>query len=119
MIQKQQSAEKVLTWKTNICSPFIVHFEYGVNLEGYWLYDHMVLKMEIFDVMKLLYPQYDVLFLFDHSCGHDRQCEDGLNFENMSKSYHGKQSILRTLLIKQERGYLGRFPHTLNPGDMQ
>jgi hypothetical protein len=71
------------------------------------------------DVVNLLYQQYDVLFLFDHSCGHDRQHKDGLNVENMSKSYGGKQSILRTSLIKQERGYLGRFPRTLNPGDMR
>ncbi len=37
----------------------------------------------------------------------------------MSKNYGGKQSILRASLIKQERGYLGRFPRTFNPGDMQ
>ena len=37
----------------------------------------------------------------------------------MSKKYGGKQSILRASLIKQERGYLGRFPRTFNPGDMQ
>jgi hypothetical protein len=67
-------------------SPFIVEFAYGVNLEGYWLYDHMVLQMDdCINIVKLLRPQYDVLFLFDYSCGHDRQCEDGLNNENVSK----------------------------------
>ncbi len=77
----------------------------------------MVLQMEdCIDVLKLLYPQNDVLFLFDHLCS---QHEDGLNGEKMSKKYGGKQSIFCTSLIKQERGYLGRFPCTFNPGDMQ
>ena len=80
--------------KQHTSSPFIVEFEYGVNLESYWSYDHIMLQMEdCIDVMNLLYPQYDVLFLFDHSCGHVRQRKDGLNVENMSKSYGGKQSI--------------------------
>jgi hypothetical protein len=56
----------------------------------------MVLQMEdCIDVMHALYPDYDVLFLFDHSCGHDRQRKDGLNLENMSKNYGWKQSLLR------------------------
>ncbi len=43
--------------KQLISSPFIVEFEYGANLEGYWSYDHMVLQMEdCIDVLKLLYP---------------------------------------------------------------
>jgi hypothetical protein len=42
----------------------------------------MVLQLEdCIDVLKVLYPQFDFLFLFDHSCGHDRQKEDGLNVE--------------------------------------
>jgi hypothetical protein len=46
----------------------------------------MVLQMEdCVDVMKVLHPEVDVLLLFDHSCGSDRQQENGLNVENMSK----------------------------------
>ena len=75
-------------------SPFIREFEYGAKNEGYWSYEHMVLQMEdCIDVMHALYPDYDVLFLFDHSCGHDRQREDGLNVENMSKNYRGNQIL--------------------------
>jgi hypothetical protein len=44
----------------------------------------MVLQMEdCLDVMRVLYPEYKVLLLFDHSCGHDWQREDGLNVDNM------------------------------------
>jgi hypothetical protein len=80
----------------------------------------MVLQMEdCVDVMKVLYPNVDLLLLFDHSCGHDRQREDGLNVENMSKGYGGKQSRLHPSLIKQVDGYLGPYNRKLNQGDMQ
>jgi len=80
----------------------------------------MVLQLEdCIDVLRCLYPQYDVLFMFDHFCGHDRQREDGLNVENMSKNYGGKQSKLHTSLMKKEKGYLGQLPRILNPGDVQ
>jgi hypothetical protein len=53
---------------------FIREFEYGQNSDGYWSHEHMVLQMEdSTDVMKVLYPEVDVLLLFDDSCGHDRQ----------------------------------------------
>ena len=63
--------------------------------------------------------QYDYLFLFDHSCGHDKQSEDGLNVENMSKSFGGQQAKMRPTTMKQENGYLGTNPRILNPGDIQ
>ena len=71
----------------------------------------MVLQLDdCVDCLKCLHPEFDYLFLFDHSCGHDRQREGGLNVENMSKSFGGKQSNLCDTLIKEEAGYLGTFP---------
>jgi hypothetical protein len=49
------------------------------------------------------------MFLFDHSCGHDKQREDGLNVERMSKNFGGKQSYLHSSLIREANGYLGPF----------
>ena len=55
-------------------------FEYGAAGEGYWSYQHMVLQLgDCVDVLKMIFPQHDFLFLFDHSCGHDKQREDRLN----------------------------------------
>jgi len=88
--------------------------------EEYWCYEHMVLQLEdCCDVLNSLYPQYDFLLLFDHSCGHDKQRADGLNMENMSKSYGGKQAKMHTTIIKHEHGYLGKYERILNPGDTQ
>jgi hypothetical protein len=63
-------------------SLFVREFEYGANNNGYWSHEHMVVQIEdCVDVIHVLYPDFEVLFLFDHSYGHDRQREDGLNVE--------------------------------------
>ena len=71
------------------------------------------------DVLQHLYPQFDYLFLFDHSSGHDKQREDGLNVKKMTKSFGGNQRKMRDTVIKQEKGYLGPYLRILNPGDTQ
>jgi hypothetical protein len=115
-ISKRGSANK----KDLTNSPFVLEFEYGTNYEGYWSYEHMVLQMEdCVDCLKVIAPQYDYLFLFDHSCGHDKQKEDGLNVEKMSKSYGGRQPKMHDSIIKEVNGYLGPYPKILEPGDVQ
>jgi hypothetical protein len=103
-------------------SPFVLEFEYGASAEGYWTYDSMVLQLEdCADVLKTLYPQYDFLFLFDHSCGHDRMPDDALRVEGMNKGYGGEQNIMKQSKIKSVDGYLGPHDHDrkLNVGDVQ
>ena len=74
-------------------SPFVLEFDYGASAEGYWTYDSMVLQLEdCADVVTTLYPQYDFLFLFDHSCGHDRMPEDALRIDGMNKGYGGERA---------------------------
>ena len=80
----------------------------------------MVLQLEdCADVLTILYPDMEFIFLFDHSCGHDKQREDGLNVENMAKGYGGKQNKLRDTKILTKIGYLGDFPSILKEGDTQ
>jgi hypothetical protein len=101
-------------------SPFVRFFEYGADQDGYWNYQHMVLQLEdCDDVITNLYPQYDFVFLFDHSSGHDKQREDGLNIKKMTKGFGGAQRKMRDTAIKQEKGFLGTYPRKLNPGDIQ
>jgi hypothetical protein len=46
----------------------------------------MVLQLQdCVDVKTMLYPQYDFVFLFDHSSGHDTHREDGLDLNKMTK----------------------------------
>ena len=79
-------------------SPFVVEFEYGANSKGYWSYAHMVLQLEdCVDCLQVIAPQFDYLFLFDHSCGHDKQREDGLNVKNIENHLEAKKHTYMTL----------------------
>ena len=102
-------------------SPFLVLFEYGENREGYWAYNNMVLQFEdAVDVLQVMHPSYNFVFLFDHSAGHAKQRPDGLNQHRMNRSFGGKTAPrMRSTIIAQEEGYLGVFPRILEPGDIQ
>ena len=83
----------------------------------------MVLQFEdCVDVVKVLYPQYDYIFLFDHSCGHDRKRPDGLCVNSIRKNFGGKQAIMSETKLETEE-YFGPFSEdnelTLQIGDTQ
>ena len=102
-------------------SPFVVFFEYGENREGYWAYNNMVVQFEdAVDVLKVMHPCYDFVFLFDHSAGHAKQQPDGLNQHRMNRAFGGKSVPMMwdTIMIQEER-YLGPFPRILELGDTQ
>ena len=84
-------------------SPFVTELEYGQNKEGYWSYYQMVLQLEdCIDVLKWAYPDFDFIFLFDHSNGHDRFQPDGLNMKKVSSKYGGKQPVMRSSLLSSK-----------------
>ena len=101
-------------------SPFVLEFEYGAAQQGYWKYDHMAVQMEdCVDCLVTLYPEYDFLFLFDHSCGHDRQRPDGLNAQRVNKSFGGGVPKMRNTTI-ESKDYLDPYkPTMLAIGDVQ
>jgi hypothetical protein len=71
------------------------------------------------DVLQVMHPSYDFVFLFDHSAGHAKQRPDGLNQHRMNLSFGGKTPPMRDTVIAQEHGYLGGFPRIVKPGDIQ
>ncbi len=98
----------------------MVEFNYDAQDEGYWCYEHMVLQLEDFiDCLHVLHPEFDYLFLFGHSCGHDQRHDDGLNAERTAKGFGGKQAKLCDATIKEEKGYLGTYHRQLQPGVIQ
>ena len=103
-------------------SPFVRWLEYGQNNDGYWNYDHMIIQFEdVVDVLHALFhDQFDFIFYFDHSSGHDRLRPNGLNANTMNKLLGGAQAIMRESEIKDE-SYLGNFfhPAKLSVGDIQ
>ena len=121
---QDEAAAFMVTGKTTKVSltksPFVQEFEYGVNSAGYWTYEHMVIQMEdCTDVLQTLYPEFDIMFLFDHSCGHDRQRPDGLNPLKMGKYFGGKQPIMRDSIIKSQEFLGPHLPRPLTVGTTQ
>ena len=90
-------------------SPFLRQLEYGTNKEGYWSYEHMTIQLEhCIDVLKIQFPQFDFLFLVDHSNGHDRLQPDGLSITKIGVKYGGKQPKMRSTNITS-KDLLGPF----------
>ena len=84
----------------------------------------MVLQLEdCIDVMKSVYPDFELVFLFDHSNGHDRLQLDGLSISKTRKNFGGSQPIMRNSKItekdKNYGPYINSFPNTLSIGDTQ
>ena len=101
-------------------SPFVVSFELGANNDGYWTYNHMSIQFEdCVDCVKVLFPQFDFIFLFDHSQGHAKKLTNGLDAYSMNRSYGGAQPIMRESTIKDHDGYLGMHQRTLEVGNTQ
>jgi hypothetical protein len=99
-------------------SPFIRRFEFGGS-NGYWNGSHMVMQTEdCIDWLKILYPQFDYIFLFDHSSGHAKKCADGLNMTLMNRGYGGENDMRSTTIEKAE-GYLGLYHDKNNPRMVQ
>ena len=48
-------------------------FEYDESFEVYWTYNWMVLQLEgCSNVIKALHPRIDFMFIFDHTCGREK-----------------------------------------------
>ena len=101
-------------------SPFVKYLYIGANNEGYWNSFHMSLQFEdVVDCVQVLYPEYDFVFLFDHSQGHARKRNGALSAMHMSRTFGGAQPIMRDTVIIQADGYLGTHSPKLNVGDTQ
>ena len=103
-------------------SPFIQKFDYGINSDGFWNYNHMVVQFEdVVDVLKALHGDtFEFLFFLDHSSGHDKTRPNGLHSNKMNKFFGGGQNEMRNSEIKNHT-YLGPFHHDsmLQVGQMQ
>lgn len=106
-------------------NPFVRYLQIGKYKEGYWSSAHMAIQFEnVIDCCVALYGEtYDFLFLFDHSCGHDRKPTGALDAKVLNVGYGGSQPTLNPSLIVQAAGYLGNHlgddPGHLRPGAVQ
>ena len=59
------------------------------------------------------------MFIFDHSCGHDRVRKEGLNATNMNSGYGVSQLEMHPTNTNQNFVYLGLNEKIIEIGDYQ
>jgi hypothetical protein len=65
---------------------------------------------DVVDCLLVLYPEFEFVFLFNHSQGHARERNGTLNALHMSKQFGGLQLLMRDTTILSDNGFLG--PHS-------
>ena len=94
----------------------IKYFDVGIHQDGYWNYDHQALQNEDFyDVISVLYPNYNYVILSDQSSGHGTLLTDALHAPNMSVKWGGNQPKMHTSIIHE----VGPYNPTLSIGETQ
>jgi len=79
---------------------------------------HMAIQLEdCVDCLKILFPDYDFLFLFDHSQGHQKKRVGSLQAAHVNLQYGGSQPLMRDTEITE--GCLGPFNCMLQVGEIQ
>jgi hypothetical protein len=74
---------------------------------------------DIVDCLLVLYPEFDFIFLFNHSQGHARKLNGALNALHMSIHFGGLQPVMRNTTILSDIGFLGKHSPRLRIGDTQ
>jgi hypothetical protein len=101
-------------------SPFIRYLHVGIHNDGYWNSNHMAIQLEdVADCLKVLYPEYDYVILFDHSSGHDRKRDGALDATTMNYGFGGAQQETRDSKIEAVDGYVGPLQRILQVGQNQ
>ena len=76
-------------------SPFVKYLFVGAYNENYWNSFYASLQLEdIVDCLQVLFPEFDLVFLFDHSQEHAPKQDHALSAQHMSKSYRGTQPVI-------------------------
>jgi hypothetical protein len=91
-------------------SPFVKYLFIGANNEKHWNSFYMSLQLkDVVDCLQVLFPKFDLVFLFNHSQGHARRRDNALSAQHMSKFYGKAQPGMRETTIMAEERFLG--PH--------
>jgi hypothetical protein len=90
-------------------SPLVRTFDYGGS-KGYWTGNHIIQQVDdVTDCLKTtLGSGFEYYYMFDHSSGHAKKCENGLDVKKMNVSWGG-QSVVRNSIIEKKEGYVGQY----------
>jgi hypothetical protein len=94
----------------------LAFFRTGVQHEGYWNSSHAKLQLEdVVDALSMIFPQLDLVFLFDQLSGHTKMRIDSLHIRNMNVSHGGSAGMMHDTIIQE----VGLHPRILQVGDKQ
>ena len=90
----------------------------GKGREGWWNSEKFMeqTKATVY-ACEIMYPDHQIVFEVDWSCGHNAFAPDALRTEKMNVSFGGKQPKLRSTTVCQSD--LGPHQPKLSPGDTQ
>jgi hypothetical protein len=103
--------------KTNFKDSYdscLAFFRTGVQHERYWNGSHAKLQLEdVVDALTTIFPQFNLVFLFDQSLGHAKMQIDSLHMRNMNVSHGGSVGMMHDTIIQE----VGPHPRKLNVGN--
>jgi hypothetical protein len=84
--------------------PSLAFFRTGAQHEGYWNSSHAKLQLEdVVDALLMMFPQFDLVFLFDQWFGHTKMRIDSLHIGNMDVSHGGSDGMMHDTIIREVR----------------
>jgi hypothetical protein len=96
--------------------PSLAFFRTGGQHEGYWNSSHAKLQLEdVVDALSTIFPQFDLVFLFDQSSSHTKMRIDSLHIRNMNVSHGGSVGMMHDTITRE----VELHPRILQVGDKQ
>lgn len=75
----------------------VTYFKYGKMEEGYWMGKHLLdqIKSKVLPITEILYPGYELLFMFDNAISHAIYAKNALQVTHINKG-PGRQEFFFT-----------------------
>ena len=100
----------------DLYDPSLAFFRTGVQHEGYWNSSHAKLQLEdVVDALSMIFPQLELVFLFDQLSGHTKMRIDSLHIRSMNGSHGGSVGMMHDTRIRE----VGLHPRILQVGEKQ
>jgi hypothetical protein len=101
--------------KDPVDSTFLKMFRHSQAHNGCWTHRHVKIQIEdLVDCLKVIFPNFGFLLLFDQSSGHTKKREDGLNTINMNREHGGRVPHMRRSVLDAK--CLGKHSPSLQAG---
>jgi hypothetical protein len=82
--------------------PTLAFSRTGVQHEGYWNNSCAKLQLEdVVDALSTIFPQFDLVFLFNQSSGHTKMRINSLHIRDMNVSHGGSVGMMHNTILQE------------------